>query len=129
MPLLRSELPELHCIAPMANVPSIVRHGILCHARAEPFEHVSIADPDVQARRAGKSVPNGLPLHRYANLYIDARNVMMYVRKHRHLDLCVVRVSTDVLDLPRVVISDRNPASGWARFGSSPAGLELIDRD
>ena len=54
---------------------------------------------------------------------------MMYRRKEEHLDLCVVRVSTDVLDLSDVVIADRNAAAEMARFGSSPEGLAMIDRD
>lgn len=113
----------------MGNLPSIARLGILSHERAKSLRHVSVASPEVQARRAGKSVPNGRPLHQYANLYIDARNAMMYVLRDRHLDLAVLRVSTDVLDLPGVVIADRNAAGGWARFYPSPQGLAAIDRD
>ena len=129
MQLRRADLQELHCITPLANVPSIVRFGILCHERARAVDHISVANAEVQARRASKRVPGGLPLHRYANLYIDARNAMMFDRRHQHLDLCVVRVSTDVLDLPGVVIADRNAAAGMARFAPSPQGLVLIDRD
>src|SRR5829696_9083154 len=129
MQLRRADLQELHCITPLANVPSIVRFGILCHERARAVDHISVANAEVQARRASKRVPSGLPLHRYANLYIDARNAMMFDRRHQHLDLCVVRVSTDVLDLPAVVIADRNAAADLARFSPSPRGLELIDRD
>ena len=54
---------------------------------------------------------------------------MMYVRKDHHLELCVLRVSTDVLDLPGVVIADRIAASSMARFGPSPDGLSMIDHD
>lgn len=128
MRLRRSDIQELHCITPIANVPSIVRRGILCHERARAVAHISVADAEVQTRRASKRVPGGLRLHEYANLYIDARNVMMYVRKDGHLDLCVLRVSTDVLDLMNVVIADRNAAADLARFAPSPTGLALIDR-
>ena len=43
----------------------------------------------------------------------------------------VLAVSTDVLDLPDVVITDRNAAASesYVRFSESPAGLELIDRE
>jgi hypothetical protein len=129
MQLRRTDLQELHCITPLANVPSIVRLGILCHERARAVDHISAADAEVQARRARRGVPNGLRLHQYANLYIDARNVMMFVRKGEHLDLCVLRVSPDVLDLPNVVIADRNAAADLARFSPAPTGLALIDRD
>lgn len=113
----------------MATLPSIVRLGILSHDRAQALPHHSVASPEVQARRAAKVVPNGRPLHQYANLYIDARNPMMYVLRGGHLELCVVRVSTNVLDLPGVVIADGNAASGMTRFGPSPQGLASIDRD
>lgn len=128
MQLRRSDLGELHCIVPMANLPSIVRLGILSHERARALPHVSVASDEVQTIRGNKVVPSGRRLHQYANLYIDARNPMMYVRRDRHLELCVVRVSVDVLDLPGVVIADRNAAGGWARFGPSPQGLAAIDK-
>ncbi|MDP9369401.1 MAG: DUF4433 domain-containing protein [Chloroflexota bacterium] len=129
MQLRQSDLQELHCIVPMANLPSIVRRGILSHDRADAVPHHSVASEEVQALRARKVVPNGRRLHEYANLYIDARNPMMYVRKGAHLDLCVLRVSTDVLDLPNVVIADGNAATGITRFAPSPEGLARIDRD
>lgn len=53
----------------------------------------------------------------------------LFVLKDSHLDLCVLRVATDVLDLPGVVIADRNAASGWARFDSAPQGLAAIDKE
>jgi hypothetical protein len=129
MQLQRADLQELHCITPIANLPSILRLGILSHERARAVLHDTVAKPEVQARRACKWVPNGLPLHQYANLYVDARNPMMYYRKESHFDLCVLRVSAEVLDLPGVVIADGNAASGMTRFGASPQGLALIDRD
>src|SRR2546425_4346574 len=81
-PEVRSEeLLELHYITPMENVPSILAQGILSHRRAGKLRHQSIAMPEVQARRAGRIVPGGRPLHDYVNLYICARNPMLYVRQ------------------------------------------------
>lgn len=130
MKLQRSDLDELHCIVPMANLPSIIEIGILCHARAERVQHVSVAAQEIQDIRAGKVVPNGRPLHDYANLYIDARNPMMFrvIKERGHHKLSVLRVSTDVLDLPNVVITDGNAAGGMTRFGPAPQGLAMIDQ-
>lgn len=125
----RSELPELHYITAMVNVTSIEKHGIFCLEKANKMNHVSVAMKKVQDRRAGKVVPGGLPLHKYANLYICARNPMLYLRRNQHLDICVLRVSTDILDLPNVVISDGNAASDYAAFWPSPGGLSKIDKD
>lgn len=41
----------------------------------------------------------------------------------------MLQVSTDVLDLDGVVVTDRNAASGYARFYESAAGLASLDRD
>ncbi|HWP37886.1 MAG TPA: DUF4433 domain-containing protein [Gemmatimonadales bacterium] len=124
----RADLTELHYITPIANVASICRMGILSHARAQAVNHVSVAMPEIQGRRANVRVPGGRPLHEYVNLYICARNPMMYRRSDRHQELCVLRVSTHVLDLPGVVVVSGNASSGYVRFGAGAAGLALVDR-
>ncbi|MCX6000531.1 MAG: DUF4433 domain-containing protein [Chloroflexi bacterium] len=125
----REELAELHYISPMANVPSIRKHGILSHNRAKRIEHESVAMGEIQDRRAKVVVPGGRPLHDYANLYFDARNPMMYKRHADHTSLCVLRVSTDILDLRGVVVTDGNASSGYARFASAPSGISIVDLD
>lgn len=120
---------ELHCIMPIANLPSVQQHGILSHDRAAKLPHASVAKQEIQDRRVGKTVPNGLRLHQYANLYFCARNPMLYLRKPQHSDLCVVRVNRSVLNLPNVVISDQNAASDWVRFLSYPDGMSSINFD
>ncbi|MBI4358947.1 MAG: DUF4433 domain-containing protein [Candidatus Omnitrophica bacterium] len=40
-----------------------------------------------------------------------------------------MRVNTDVLDLPGVVIADGNAASRWTAFWPSPAGLARVVKD
>lgn len=85
--------------------------------------------PEIQEIRANKVVPGGRALHDYANLYFHARNPMLRKRAVRHAELCVLRVSTDILDLPGAVITDGNSASGYTAFRQSPAGLAIVDRD
>ncbi len=96
----------------------MLKEGILCHARASKFEHEDLSLADVQQRRSGKRVPNGLPLHRYANLYFHARNPMMYRRKAMSSDLCVLRISNRIINLEGVVLTDQNAASDYVRFFS-----------
>lgn len=127
--MTRDELVELHYITPIANVASILRHGILSHRRAARLEHQSIAKQEVQDRRARVRIPGGRPLHEYANLYICARNPMMFKRAALYESTCVLRISTDVLDVPNVVITDQNAASPYYRPMPSPQGLLLVDRD
>jgi hypothetical protein len=107
---------ELHCIMPLDNVPSILEHGILSYERAAKLKHRSVAMQPVQDRRDQKQVPGGLKLHQYANLYFHARNPMLYKRKDESPSLCVLSVSTRVLELPGTVIADQNAASDYVRF-------------
>ena len=119
---------ELHCIMPMANVASVLAHGLLSYERAGKLLHHSVALQPVQDRRDQKHVPGGLRLHQYANLYFHARNPMLYKRLPEANTLCVLRVSTEVLTLPGVVITDQNAASDYVRF-YAPAQWQLLDWD
>jgi hypothetical protein len=125
----RTEVKELHYITPIANLPSICSSGILSHKLAHKVDHESVAMAVIQERRAQKRIPGGLRLHEYANLYINARNKMMYSCKDRHNELCVLRISPDVFDLPGVIVTDRNASSDWVLFSSVREGLKMIDKD
>ena len=122
----RREVAELHYISPFANIPLITRNGILCHEKSKNLKAETIALPEVQGIRSNKLVPGALPLHRYANLYFDARNPMMYKRQTHKLG--VIRVNPEVLEIPKVVIADGNAASGYTAFYPSPDGLQHIDK-
>jgi hypothetical protein len=54
---------------------------------------------------------------------------MLFKLKAQHADLCVLRIAPTVLDLPNVVIADRNASSDHVRFAPAPTGLSLIDDD
>ena len=125
----RHELRELHYITPIRNVPSIEHHGILSHVLAGRLRHESIAMQEMQDRRAAVRVPGGRALHEYANLYICGRNPMLYKRRDQHRQVCVLSVSVDILDLPGVVIADRNAASEYAQFRPARDGLRIVDRE
>ena len=117
---------ELHCIMPIGNVPSVLEDGILSHAREARLRHRSVAMQPVQDRRDLRSVPRGLKLHQYANLYFHARNPMLFKRKDEASSLCVLRVSTEVLELASVVITDCNAASDYVRY-LAPAQWKVLD--
>ena len=123
-----SRVTELHCIMPMANIPSVMSHGILSYERAAKVQHRSVALQPVQERRDRKQVPGGLKLHQYANLYFHARNPMLFKRLAEAPNLCVVRVSIRVLEVEGTVISDQNAASDYARF-LHPRQWKLLDFD
>lgn len=125
----RDRVQELHYIAPFVNLASIAQHGLLSHNNAARIPHASIADDSVQDRRESRSVPGGLALHDYVNLYFHARNAMMYVRRPSRTSFAVLRVSSAVLDLPGAVIADGNAASAGTKFDASPKGLHGLEEE
>ena len=102
--------------------------GILSYERATKVRHHSVALQPVQDRRDQKQVPGGLKLHQYANLYFHARNPMMFKRQAEAPNLCVLRISRQVLELEGAVISDQNAASDYVRF-LHPRQWQLLDFD
>ena len=111
-------------IQPICNIPSVIENGILSYNRAQEIRHASVAMADVQRRRNDITIPQGLPLHDYANAYFDPRNPMMYKRQHEVENLCVLAISSEVLDLEGTIVSDGNAASSYSRF-FTPSALSL----
>lgn len=119
---------EFQCIMPLENIPSVIKLGILSNERAAKIDHKSVAMEEVQEKRDVKHVPSGLKLHQYANLYFHARNPMLYKRKGEVRGLCILRVSIEVLQIPGVVLADRNASISLVRF-LAPSQSELLDYD
>lgn len=69
-----------------------------------------------QEKRDKKSVPNGLALHEYANVYFHARNPMLYKRQAEFGNLCILRISIEILELDGVVLTDQNASSDYVKF-------------
>ncbi|OGV97043.1 hypothetical protein A2W24_00560 [Microgenomates group bacterium RBG_16_45_19] len=131
MKLTPSDIAEIYFITDLVNMPSILKHGILSHnlVAKKKIQHSSIANVDVQGRRINKVIPGGKKLHDYANLYINARNPMLYVLLPKQRELCVIRISADVLRSAGVIVSDKNAARDWARFEPWPDGLNRIGKE
>jgi len=126
----RDDIIELYYITPIANVPSILDHGIQAHNRAAHLRHHSVAMPEIQQRRQDKPIPGtDTRLHDYANLYFDAHNPMLSKVRNKNNDICILRVAPKVLDLPGVIITDQNAASKYVRFYPVTEGLKAIDKE
>ena len=123
---MNARITEFQCIMPLENIPSVLKLGILSNERSAKIEHHSVAMEDVQEKRELKHVPGGLKLHQYANLYFHARNPMLYKRKGEINNLCVLRISTEILQLPGVVFADCNASSPYVRF-LAPSQWALLD--
>ncbi len=128
--MLRSEVGELFYITPVGNVRSIVTVGILSHNHAAPIRHTSVALDVIQEKRSHVRVSSSRMLHDHVNLYLCARNPMMYyVIHHNPIEqVCLLRISPDVLDLPEVAVADGNASSSYTtRFDTPLVGLPRID--
>jgi len=127
----RSDVKELYFITLISNVRSMLEYGILSHNKSVKIPHDdSLPMPKMQEKRRIKKIPGtNKKLHDYANLYFDAHNPMLCKRQNLNDQICVLRIDTSVIDLPNVVIFDRNAASDWARPYSVSDGLAAIDRD
>jgi hypothetical protein len=82
---------------------------------------------EIQARRSVRAVPQALPIHEYACLYLHARNATLRKVADQHEELAVLRVSTDAIDIPGAVISDGNASSDWTRFYPAQEALQHLD--
>lgn len=122
-------IQELYFITNIANIPSIMREGILSHKNAHKIRHRSIAEIGVQERRQNKKIPGtNKSLHDYANLYFDAHNPMLSARRHLNDSICVLRIRNDVLAIQGVIVTDQN-ASRDCWFKSVADGLPLIKKE
>ncbi len=102
----------------------------MCYEMAANIAHTSVALEEVQGRRAKKRIPGGLPLHRYVNLYLNARNPMLFrLMKNVSEDLCVLRVDKDVIEQLGVVVADRNASSDYVTFYTLSESEGKLDVD
>ncbi len=120
---------EFHNIQSIENIALILQYGILSYNRASQLPHKSIAMANLQEKRDGKRIPDGLLIHNYACLYFDAHNPMMFKRIKESENLCVFQVSKDIDKIESVVFSDQNASSNYARFYSPTDGYDRLDFD
>lgn len=114
-------------IMPIANIPSVLQHGIVCFEQMQQFQHTSIAMDEVQKRRSKVEIPNGYFLHQYANLYFSFNNPMLYKRQSLADELCILALFSGVMDIDGCVLADRNAATSLVRFYSPLNGVEKLD--
>ena len=130
----REDVTELHYIVSIAHLESIMQRGILSKVRAKRYVQVSVANPEIQQRRAERDIPGGLQLDKYANLFFNARNAMLFEVTHPPVavpaeELAVLRVHHSVLDRSGVVVTDINAAAGIRpRWHPVLKGLAVLDK-
>lgn len=109
------------------NIPSIIQRGLLSNEKASRIQHTSIAMKEVQERRDTIVIPNGMALHKYANVYFDPKNPMLYKRKDENENICILKIDASILDVEGAIVSDRNASSAYASFYPADIGLTMIN--
>lgn len=126
----KAEIRNLFYITHIANLPSVLRHGILSHAQVETrkIPYKAIYDTGIVNNRKDKATPTGRSLWDYANVYLQPRNPMMYrvVHEKGRKNLAVVAIRPDVLNEAGVMLTDGNAANGPTRFYQVSDGLKVI---
>jgi hypothetical protein len=123
----KNKIKEIYYITHADNIPSIMNLGVLSHNRAiqqKVFNpKLDISNPEVQSLRAKKEIhssSNESPrsLHDYVPLYPQPFNAMMAAVAHskQNLNLCVLRISSDILNKPGTLMTNINAACHEAKF-------------
>jgi hypothetical protein len=127
----KPEIKGFYYITHIANIPSILKRGILAHQRVEdghvPF--TPIYDTGIVGNRKNKTTPAGKSLWEYANAYFQPRNPMMYRVKHEKglNELAVVGVHASIMDFPGAYVTTGNAANNDTDILPPEEGLAQID--
>lgn len=127
----RARVRELHYLCPLATVPSVLELGILSKNEQRRLcpDAPSLADPEIQEIREAKVIPGGGRLHSYANVYFDSHNAMLSRRRDLNDSIAILRVNQSVLDLPDVIVTDRNAAASDVIFRPVEPGLLALSEE
>lgn len=134
-----TKTPIFHITA-IENLPNILAHGCLYATNNKPCAHNSIANEEIQARRAQKIVdlpPHGV-LHDYVPFYFAPRSPMLYAnhkgnlanaRPQSDIAYLVTYAQTIAAAIKPFVFYDRHAVVATATPYNSLADLDKIDWD
>ena len=121
----------VYYIAPLANLASILRRGVLSHAAVarENLRSEAIYDSSIVASRGERRTPDGKTLWDFANFYFNPRNAMMYrVYRAEGRDVAVLLMRRQLLDSGKYV-SVGNAASPQSAILPIKEGMARIQSD
>lgn len=121
---------ELYYIAHINNVPSILKKGILSHELVKEcnVQTTSIYDENVIVNRSSIRTPDGRSLWKFANLYFQPRNPMLYrvLCEKSKEDIAVLAVQPQIINRQDIFISTGNAASFESAILPVPEGQKVI---
>ncbi len=120
---------QYYYITHIDNVPSIVQHGILSHNKREQMgiAHTPIYDLGIVSRRRERSL-NGAVLGDYANLFLRAKNPMLWrVISEVGVDkLAIVAVKQEIRRKRDALVTDGNAAHSLTSFFPTSKYQEVV---
>ncbi|MBI4648007.1 MAG: DUF4433 domain-containing protein [Bacteroidia bacterium] len=109
------KIKQLFYITHIDNIASILKYGILSHSQIEeskiPF--TKIYDSQIVLSRQNRHTPDTKSLWEYANLYLQARNPMLYrvLCEKDASEIAVIGIDRSVMTIPCSFFSAGNAAS------------------
>ena len=109
------KIKQLFYITHIDNVASILKHGVMSHKTIEeskiPF--TKIYDASIVSSRQHRKTPDGKSLWEYANIYLQARNPMLYrvLCEKNASDIVVFGIDRTIMTTPCSFFSAGNAAS------------------
>jgi hypothetical protein len=102
----------------LSNLQNVAQNGALfSYNKMRGHSYFNIANEDVQAGRAGITVPcSNRNLHDYVPLYLGFKTPMVAVNKQYNKDLLFIRFKLEILTLRGVVVTDGNARSNGTQF-------------
>ncbi|MCG3866231.1 MULTISPECIES: DUF4433 domain-containing protein [unclassified Photobacterium] len=109
------------------NISSILSNGIVSNDTAHSkFAPRDISNSDVQTYRGRNDPYYHRRLHEYAPTYLSIKNPMLYVKKDMNFYLCILELSTYVVNDNQFLLTDGNAASKETRFFNKMSDLNYL---
>jgi len=128
--MLRGHIGPLFYITHIDNLASILQRGILSHQRIEEEDipYTTVYDKEIVANRGAMRTPDGRSLWRFANLYFQPRNPMLYRVLHEKPvdDIVILAVQPDIVSRPDIFISTGNAAHSRSDILPAREGVKRI---
>lgn len=125
---------NLYYITHIENVDSILRNGILSHARVvkDGLKHERIYNAEIVGNRQHRLTPNRKSLWEFANLYFQPRNPMLYKVIYGTdgvtLDeVAIIGVKVTILDRDDIYFSAGNAASDKSLILEKQTGKVIME--
>ena len=130
--MAKHDIRSLYYITHVANISSMLQHGILSHRAVEEgnVNYTPIYDSQIVSRRKDIPTPDGQTLWDFANLFFQPRNAMLYRVVHEKSlnDIAIIGVHPQVLGMMNVLVTTGNAASLETEVLSGKEGLKHIHK-